>query len=250
MEPLPRSYALEEIRQGFQLRERMRRVELTDIAFEPGSWEIAPSQYPKLERLARAINRVVQQRPDEVFLIEGHTDALDSDIDNLTLSDRRAEAVAFILSQMYAVAAENLVTQGYGDQFLTAAGTSNRRVSVRRITPLLRNQDGGPVAQRDDGKDSGNLPAPPPLALALDLSDEDRAFVAENVDRSAEPRLAIGGVSEGMQVPGGARLRSFPGDVRMRIPALEPFRYFVAENQIAIVDPNTARVVAVIDSTR
>ena len=130
----------EEIRQGLQLRERMAQDRVVQIInFEAGSWEIAPDQYPKLERLARAINRILQDRPDEVFFIEGHADVLDSDVDNLTLSDRRAEAVAFILSQMFAVPAENLVTQGYGDQYLKAdGGKINRRVSVRRITPLLR----------------------------------------------------------------------------------------------------------------
>ena len=220
IEPLPRAYALEEVRQGYWLRERMRRVELQDINFEPGSWEIAPDQYPKLERLARVINRILERNSLEVFLIEGHTDALDSDIDNLTLSDRRAEAVAFILSQMFAVPAENMVTQGYGDQFLKAEyGDSNRRVSVRRITPLLR-QDGTPVAQGPDS--SVTTPSAP-----LDLSDDDRAFIVENVDLSAEPRLAIGGITEGMPVPGGARLRSFPSVVRERIPrpgGLQVFR--------------------------
>ena len=79
--------------------------------------------------------------PDEVFLIEGHTDAVGSEIDNLTLSDRRAEEVAIILTDTFGVPPENLVTQGYGEEFLKVptAGPErlNRRVAVRRITPLL-----------------------------------------------------------------------------------------------------------------
>ena len=76
-----------------------------------------------------------------MFLIEGHTDAVGSDVDNLSLSDRRAEAIANVLSQQLGVPAENLVTRGYGRQFLLV-GTDgpewrNRRVVVRRITPLL-----------------------------------------------------------------------------------------------------------------
>jgi outer membrane protein OmpA-like peptidoglycan-associated protein len=244
IEPLARSYALEEIRQGFQLRERMRRIELLNVNFEAGSWEIAPDQYPKLERLARAMNRILQDRPDEVFFIEGHTDVLDSEVDNLTLSDRRAEAVAFILSQMFGVPAENLVTQGYGDQFLKAdAGKINRRVSVRRITPLLRHDDAFVAAGSQ--QDSRSQPSAP-----LDLSDDDRAFILENLDYAGEPRLGIGGVTEGMLVPGGARLRSFPSVIRERIPVLAAFRYFVADNQLAVVDPASARVVAVMEVTR
>ena len=244
IEPLTRSYALEEIRQGVQLRGRMRSIELLDINFEAGSWEIAPDQYPKLERLARAINRILQDRPEEVFFIEGHADVLDLDVDNLTLSDRRAEAVAFILSQMFGVPGENLVTQGYGDQYLKAdAGKINRRVSVRRITPLLRPADTSVVARSQQGALS-------PLAAPLDLSDDDRAFILENLDYAGEPGLGIGGISEGTRVPGGARLRSFPSVIRERIPALDAYRYFVAENQIAIVDPTSAQVVAVMEGTR
>ena len=74
-------------------------------------------------------------------MMEGHTDAVGSDIDNLSLSDRRAEAVAVILTDAYQIPPENLVTQGYGEQYpkLPIAGPSreNRRVAVRRVTPLL-----------------------------------------------------------------------------------------------------------------
>ena len=77
----------------------------------------------------------------EMFLIEGHTDAVGSDEDNLTLSDRRAESVADILVNEFGVPVENLVTQGYGEQYLKieteAPERQNRRVAFRRITPLL-----------------------------------------------------------------------------------------------------------------
>ena len=76
-----------------------------------------------------------------MFLIEGHTDAVGSDEDNLTLSDRRAETVALILSEEFGVPAENLTTQGYGEQFLKVPTDGperlNRRTAARRITPLL-----------------------------------------------------------------------------------------------------------------
>ena len=83
----------------------------------------------------------MSQNPGEVFLIEGHTDAVGSDVDNLSLSDRRAESVATALTQQFQVPAENLTTQGYGEQNLKIptqeAERQNRRVTARRITPLL-----------------------------------------------------------------------------------------------------------------
>jgi len=51
--------------------------------------------------------RVLRRNPDEVFLIEGHTDAVGSDVDNLSLSDRRASSVAQILSETFGVPPEN-----------------------------------------------------------------------------------------------------------------------------------------------
>jgi len=141
IERLQRGYALEEVRQSRWLRERMRRVDLNAINFAFASWEVDESQYPKLERLAYAMKRILKRNPDEMFLIEGHTDAVGSHIDNLSLSDRRAESVAIILSDTFRVPPENLTTQGYGEQYLKVLteGPSrvNRRVAARRITPLL-----------------------------------------------------------------------------------------------------------------
>ena len=136
-----RVYSLEEVRYNYPLREHMRSIDLDDINFEFGAFEVTPDQYGKLERLAKLINRVIEKNADEVFMIEGHTDAVGSDVDNLSLSDRRAQSVAQILSERFGIPPENLVTQGYGEQFLKVktqeAERTNRRVTVRRITPLI-----------------------------------------------------------------------------------------------------------------
>ena len=141
VEKLERRYSLEEVRFSHELRERMRRLDLDTITFEFGSWEVTSSQFSNLERVAKVMDRVLRDKPDEVFLVEGHTDAVGSDVDNLTLSDRRAQAVAEILTGIFRVPAENLVTQGYGEQYLKVptqdAEHANRRVAVRRITPLM-----------------------------------------------------------------------------------------------------------------
>ena len=125
----------------------MPRVDLDTVTFETGSWEIAPDQMNRLAPIAQAILQAVQRNPAEVFLIEGHTDAVGSDVDNLSLSDRRAESVAVALTEQFRVPAENLTTQGYGEQYLKvpteAAERQNRRVTARRITPLLTGQNQG-----------------------------------------------------------------------------------------------------------
>lgn len=144
--PLERRYTLDEVRYNRDVRSYMRSVDVDTLTFESGSWTVDPSQYDRLATIAEAINRAIAANPREVYLVEGHTDAVGNDIDNLSLSDRRAQSVATILSRNFAVPAENLVTQGYGEQFLKVqtgdAARENRRVTVRRITPLIAGQNG------------------------------------------------------------------------------------------------------------
>lgn len=138
---IERRYTLDEVRATPQLRERMRRVDLSDITFDTGSWEVSEGQYSKLERAARGLLRVIERNPNEIFMVEGYTDAVGSEEDNLSLSDRRAETVAVILSEEFGVPAENLTTQGYGEEYLKVPTEGperlNRRVAIRRITPLI-----------------------------------------------------------------------------------------------------------------
>jgi outer membrane protein OmpA-like peptidoglycan-associated protein len=144
VEVIERPYTLDEIRYTAPLRDRMPRIDLNTVTFESGSWEITPDQIDRLAGIADGLNRAIQQNPSEVFLIEGHTDAVGPDVDNLSLSDRRAESVAVALTQQFNVPAENLSTQGYGEQYLKVPTDgperANRRVAVRRITPLLTGQ--------------------------------------------------------------------------------------------------------------
>ena len=145
VEHIERPYTLDEIRYSPRLLERMPRVDLDTVTFDTGSWEVTPDQVERLAVIADGINRAIAANPSEVFLVEGHTDAVGSDVDNLSLSDRRAELVALVLSQQFGVPAENLTTQGYGEQYLKVPTQdperANRRVTVRRITPLLTGQN-------------------------------------------------------------------------------------------------------------
>jgi outer membrane protein OmpA-like peptidoglycan-associated protein len=138
---IERRYALDEILYNEPLRARMPRVDIDTVNFETGSWEITPDQAPRLEFVAQGILAALKRNPGEMFLIEGYTDAVGNDVDNLSLSDHRAESVAVLLTNQFGVPAENLTTQGYGKQFLKVPTPgperANRRVAVRRITPLL-----------------------------------------------------------------------------------------------------------------
>ena len=153
VERIERRYSLDEIRYSPTVRQRMPSIDVNTINFALGSWEIPADQAAKLQAIADGLNRAIQENPRAVFLIEGHTDAVGNDVDNLSLSDRRAESAATLLTQQFNVPAENLTSQGYGEQYLKepidGPSAINRRVTIRNITPLL---NGG----------QASLPPPPP----------------------------------------------------------------------------------------
>lgn len=139
---IDRRFSLRQIRQIKEVRMLAPEIDLDAVTFATGSAAIQPSQAEELAALGRAMQRIIDERPGEVFLIEGHTDAVGSASYNLALSDRRAETVALALTEYFDVPPENMITQGYGESDLRIptqeAERLNRRATVRRITPLLR----------------------------------------------------------------------------------------------------------------
>ncbi|MBA5804068.1 OmpA family protein [Rhizobium changzhiense] len=142
VEPVERVYSLDEVKYSARIRDKVRRIDLDTITFATGSADIPMTQARTLRKVADAISEVLKKDPSETFLIEGHTDAVGSDQSNLLLSDQRAESVANVLSDVYGIAPENLATQGYGEQYLkvntSAPEQENRRVTIRRVTALVR----------------------------------------------------------------------------------------------------------------
>jgi outer membrane protein OmpA-like peptidoglycan-associated protein len=135
-------FNLAQVRDTERLRALAPELSAQPITFATASSAIRPEEAAKLARLAGLMNDLIRDNPSEVFLIEGHSDAVGSAAYNLALSDRRAESVALALSEIFGVPAENMVVQGYGERFLKvqSAGDepANRRVAVRRITWLLQ----------------------------------------------------------------------------------------------------------------
>lgn len=142
VERVERVYSLDEVRYSARLRDKVRRIDLDTIRFATGSAEIPMNEASSLKQVADAINRILEDNPAETFLIEGHTDAVGSDESNLVLSDERAESVAVVLTDAFGIPPENLATQGYGERYLKVRTDGpeqeNRRVTIRRITPLVK----------------------------------------------------------------------------------------------------------------
>jgi outer membrane protein OmpA-like peptidoglycan-associated protein len=141
VQQLERAYTLDEVLRNEDIRAYSPRVDLDTITFDFGSATIGNNQMDALYDLGEVMEGIIADNPDEVYLIEGHTDLVGSDNDNLILSDSRAEAVAVALSQNFDIPPENLVTEGYGEQYPKVDTEEperlNRRVTVRRLTDLM-----------------------------------------------------------------------------------------------------------------
>jgi outer membrane protein OmpA-like peptidoglycan-associated protein len=141
-EQLGRKFSLRQIREIAQVRALAATIEVDTITFDSGSAAIKATEARKLADIGRMIQELLAAKPNEVFLIEGHTDAVGSAASNLSLSDRRAESLALALTEYFDIPPENLVVQGYGEGELKveslADERANRRVVVRLITPLMR----------------------------------------------------------------------------------------------------------------
>lgn len=136
-----RFFTLRQIREVQEVRELLPILSPQPITFDTNRASVRATEAAKLSQVGRIMARLIADNPREVFLVEGYTDATGSAAYNLALSDRRAESVALALIEFFGIPPENLIVQGYGERHLRIATAGpeelNRRVAVRRITPLM-----------------------------------------------------------------------------------------------------------------
>ena len=128
--------------QQLKRRPQMRRIapsiDIQGINFAFGSAAIPRSERWKVENIAIAVNTLIDRNPEEVILIEGHTDAVGSRHSNQSLSQARALSLKRDLGRYFGVPSYNLETVGYGEDFLLVPTQDenwrNRRVTIRVVT--------------------------------------------------------------------------------------------------------------------
>ena len=114
-----------------KMTERGIVLTMSDVLFAFGKAELASGAVRNVDKLAEFL----EKHPERNVLIEGHTDSVGSDEFNLTLSQKRADAVKETLVAK-GVSPDRLLTKGYGKQFPVASNETdsgrqlNRRVEV------------------------------------------------------------------------------------------------------------------------
>ena len=104
-----------------------------NITFDTGRADVKPQFQPVLSRVSHSI----QQYPDTVVQIEGHTDSTGSASFNQTLSENRADAVRSYMAQR-GVESNRLIAVGYGASRPVADnGTPQGRAQNRRVEVLI-----------------------------------------------------------------------------------------------------------------
>jgi outer membrane protein OmpA-like peptidoglycan-associated protein len=141
---IQRQYSFEEYARRPELREVMPGIELDTIHFGFNEFSVREEEIDELERIGEIIERILATNSDEVFVVEGHTDAVGSDAYNLDLSRKRARAVRDALLEYFVIEPGSIETIGYGERYLKIPTeldeAENRRVTVRRITPILQSR--------------------------------------------------------------------------------------------------------------
>jgi hypothetical protein len=84
----------------------------------------------------------------------------------------------------------------------------------------------------------------------LVLTEEEKTIILREVDLGGGSTLGLGAINEGADVPREVEVRAFPDTVVQRVPKVKGYKFFTAENRLAIVDPQGARVQLVIEARR
>lgn len=84
----------------------------------------------------------------------------------------------------------------------------------------------------------------------LALTEEEKSIILSEVDMNGGSTLALGALTEGAEVPRDVELRVFPAAIVEKVPKVRDHKFFTAENRVAIVDPQGAKVQLVIGERR
>lgn len=110
-------------------------VTLEGALFDVGSYVLKPSA---LESISET-GQFMQWRTDVNILVEGFTDHVGSEEDNMVLSYNRAHAVRDHLIEVYGISPDRIETAGYGEAFPVADNSTREGRALNRRVEVIMN---------------------------------------------------------------------------------------------------------------
>ena len=84
----------------------------------------------------------------------------------------------------------------------------------------------------------------------LVLTEDEKRIILQNVEFDRSSTLGLGSLTEGAEVPRSIQVRVFPDAVVRQVPKVRDYKFFTAENRVAIVDPQGSKVQLIIEERR
>ena len=123
--------------------ERGMVLTLGEVLFALGKSELTPKAIQSVDKLSEFLLKCTNRN----VLIEGHTDSTGSDQLNMTLSQKRADAIKEALTAK-GVPEGRITTKGYGKKYPVASNdTPSGRSQNRRVEVLILNEGVKPESQ-------------------------------------------------------------------------------------------------------
>ena len=117
---------------GIETADLSKPIILKNVFFETASAELKKESIAELERL----KKLLEENPNVKIQINGHTDNVGSNEDNLTLSENRAKAVYDYLIKNK-ITAERLKYKGFGETMPIATNSSEEGRTENRRTEFV-----------------------------------------------------------------------------------------------------------------
>jgi OOP family OmpA-OmpF porin len=169
-----------------------------DVQFDTSSYKLKPEFQSNLKNLADFL----QQVPNALILIEGHTDDEGTESYNLTLSKKRAESIANALTSIFNIEPNRVKAFGYGQEQPIASNDTeagkmiNRRVNGEIVSRFKYNNESAiqpfisnseltiPFKRNQYHIKTLNYPAIQSLGNALQANPETLIIIEGHTDNS------------------------------------------------------------------
>jgi outer membrane protein OmpA-like peptidoglycan-associated protein len=157
-----------------------------EVLFDTGKFDVKPMYYPEIQKLADFMNA----NPNTTVIIEGHTDSVGDDKDNIQLSRNRANAIALVVIRQFGINRERIRGVGYGESRpISTNETAQGREKNRRVVAEIYSEQTSQtkrwnIYSVDNMATTPSMPTPP--ALQFDTSSNGMPQTDLQFDTSGE----------------------------------------------------------------